>query len=336
MAVRRLGRSEADVLAMYLRLPVDRGSASDLLRIAKRLGPLGLCREHDLPVCHLPDWALRQVQRRLDTLAEPLGGDDDDVWWAIDTCDRPSRARTTVLRTGRAKGTAVLAQESVEGWRRWAEVLYGINTVAWRIQVNKPATAEALLRLQPLVDTPVEHLLRSHPSFVEASAADDPHRDVPLVNFSEGTSRAMVVIRHPLTGAQVSVPLALGAKASILLAERQRRIEAALDDQRRLHEAALHRLIALVDLRARVEWEGSAARLTYGGGTGLGALVAQLTLRIGGHNALAVCDLCRVTWDPERTGWPRAGPRDGTYCPAHSNPADRRRHRRRVGSGQTA
>lgn len=99
--------------------------------------------------------------------------------------------------------------------------------------------------------------------------------------------------------------------------------------QKRMLSKVMDDLIRLADLRARFDWdERPAARLTYGGGTLFGALIAQLTLTIGGLNAFAVCDFCRTTWQPEQ--WPRGGPNDNTLCETHQNEADKAKLRRRV------
>jgi hypothetical protein len=99
--------------------------------------------------------------------------------------------------------------------------------------------------------------------------------------------------------------------------------------QKLLVSKVMEDLIRLADLRAQFDWdERPASRLTYGGGTLFGALIAQLTLTIGGANAFAVCDFCRTTWQPEQ--WPRGGPNDNTLCEAHQTEADKARLRRRV------
>lgn len=360
-SITRLGRTDARQTIRFLELSRLSETSPDKARksaltLAQHFGPLGLCGEHRLPLGHLPEESLRHVQRLLDELhtgpwdvGDPDEVDEDPPWWSLQPCSTTinspwradidgdgvdDRVRPRRVRTDDGRRLTLRWQEHETDWLAWSGILSGMVAVAWQVQRSQIADYRQVRRLQPLLDIPVEvfswqprwdksGLLRSYQTDRKA------HPDVPL-SSGAGLATGTVHVRHPDTGELVEVPAAL-AKGSALSAERRAAENRMLRDQRRALEAAMDRLILLTDLRARLRWKDGAARMTYGGGTLLGALVAQVALRLGGHEALAVCDLCRVTWDPSADGtWPRGGPNDGTYCPRHNNPTDRMRHRRRI------
>jgi hypothetical protein len=351
----RLGQRDAGALRRFVNIhhATPNAGLKTMVKFASDYGPLGLCRDHHLPIRHLSSHALGEIQRLLDQqarelLLSPEAGDsegdqqseepEDGLWWSLRPCDGPLRGRSRLpkLRTPAGEVEAAHAEE-IADWLRYADLLGGIVAVSWQLQTDRVADYRDFKRLQPLLDQRVASLPWKPRWDVDRELPEDikdspPPSDVPPLDLTFDADPTTVKIPDPEDPENlISVPLQFGGKGSVITKERERAAAEMKALQQRLLELALDRLIEQVDLRVRVRWTGRGARLTYGGGTFLGVLVAQLALTLGGHDALAVCDLCRTTWDPRSASWPRSGEGQGTYCPCHANPTDRNRHRRRVG-----
>lgn len=304
------------------------GRDERLIELATRFGPLGLCGPHGRPTGHLPAGPLREVQRALDDAER---GEDGGPWWGLSPCsDAPKvdRVRTKVAQ-GRRHWAVVT--EPVEAWIEWAGILYGVIAVAWRLQRGRPGDLDDWRLLDPALPAPADVMAGWTEDTTEGAIA--PQRGVarPLFDFDESVSGEPYLTGDPPGSLyEVSRPYEqqrLSVRRWWEAASRENLVIA----QRGMLGVVVDELCRLGDLRIRFGWGGDGApRLSYGGGSFFGALVAQLSLVVGGVYALAICDYCREPFEP--TTWPRSGPKDSVYCPRHqSDGAAKARHRRRTG-----
>ncbi len=338
---RRVSTPDASLLRRMANLHRLESSAQavEVVDLAAAFGPLGLCVPHARPVAHLARPALREVQAALDAL-DPTA-EEDGPWWGLRTCQDRPRADRRRTKTIDGKRRIAHTTELLDAWIEWSGILYGLIAVAWRIQLGRPADADHWRLLQPLLAGEADHIFRWTSDTTEdvdlarrpGVKRDDPVGAWlgPLINFEEHTpDTATLTVRDGNVEIRYDLDRPYGEQATAT--KRAWEVKSRGDllaAQKRIFSTVLDEFLRLADLRLRFDWDHRpAARLSYGGGTLLGALASQLTLVIGGVNALAICDFCREPFVPST--WPRATGDDNVLCQTHQTDAAKAKLRRRT------